>query len=189
MHTNIICVCSCDIYLAFKLVWSKLYQVTPAICFKFVFTASSKWYTQFMILSLSEWKTMNRKFYDIKCMISLNWLNLNAQQLAHMSLDWSHESQHVIYGPVFSYMLRYIVGFGMVEMAISINRKPTVYRQFVASSGPAMVIYWRWKDVFWWWSVPISNVWSHEKTHTRCIDKPWRIIPRSIAEISPNIRW
>ena len=31
-------------------------------------------------------------------------------------------------GPVFSYKLRYIVGFRLVEMAISTNRKPTIYR-------------------------------------------------------------
>ena len=30
-------------------------------------------------------------------------------------------------GPVFSYKLRYIVGFGLVEMAISTNPKPTIY--------------------------------------------------------------
>ena len=27
-------------------------------------------------------------------------------------------------------------------------------------------------DVFWWRWVPMSNVWSHEETHTRCIDEP-----------------
>ena len=31
-------------------------------------------------------------------------------------------------GPVFSYKLRYIVGFWLVEMAISTNQKPTIYR-------------------------------------------------------------
>ena len=30
--------------------------------------------------------------------------------------------------PVFSYKLRYIVGFWLVEMAISTNQKPTIYR-------------------------------------------------------------
>ena len=29
---------------------------------------------------------------------------------------------------VFSYKLRYIVGYGLVEMAISTNPKPTIYR-------------------------------------------------------------
>ena len=31
-------------------------------------------------------------------------------------------------GPLFSYKLRYIVGFGLVEMTISTNPKPTIYR-------------------------------------------------------------
>ena len=39
------------------------------------------------------------------------------------------ESQIRATGPVFSYKLRYIVGFGLVEMAISTNPKPTIYRQ------------------------------------------------------------
>ena len=30
---------------------------------------------------------------------------------------------------LFSYKLRYIVGFGLVEMAISTNPKPTIYRK------------------------------------------------------------
>ena len=30
--------------------------------------------------------------------------------------------------PLFSYKLRYIVGFGLVEMAISTNPKPVIYR-------------------------------------------------------------
>ena len=32
-------------------------------------------------------------------------------------------------GPVFSYKLRYMVGFWLVEMAISTNQKPTIYRK------------------------------------------------------------
>ena len=32
--------------------------------------------------------------------------------------------------PVFSYKLRYIVGFGLVEMAISTNPKPTIYEAY-----------------------------------------------------------
>ena len=37
-------------------------------------------------------------------------------------------------GPVFSYNLRYIVGFGLVEMAISTNSKPTIYRNLYENS-------------------------------------------------------
>ena len=39
-------------------------------------------------------------------------------------------------GPVFSYKLRYIVGLGLVEMAISTNPKPTIYRNLYGNTGP-----------------------------------------------------
>ena len=39
-------------------------------------------------------------------------------------------------GPVFSYKLRYIVGFWLVEMAISTNLKPTIYRNLYENTGP-----------------------------------------------------
>ena len=39
-------------------------------------------------------------------------------------------------GPVFSYKLRYIVGFWLVEMAISTNQKPTIYRNLYENMGP-----------------------------------------------------
>ena len=37
--------------------------------------------------------------------------------------------------PVFSYKLRYIVGFWLVEMAISTNQKPTIYRNLYENTG------------------------------------------------------
>ena len=37
---------------------------------------------------------------------------------------------------VFSYKLRYIAGFGLVEMAISTNPKPTIYRNLYENTGP-----------------------------------------------------
>ena len=39
-------------------------------------------------------------------------------------------------GAVFSYKLRYIIGFGLVEMAISTNPKPTIYRNWYENTGP-----------------------------------------------------
>ena len=41
-------------------------------------------------------------------------------------------------GPVFSYKLRYIVGFGLVEMAISTNPKPTIYRNLYENTDPVL---------------------------------------------------
>ena len=42
-------------------------------------------------------------------------------------------------GQVFSYKLRYIVGFGLVEMAISTNQKPTIYLNLYENTDPALV--------------------------------------------------
>ena len=39
-------------------------------------------------------------------------------------------------GAVFSYKLRYIVGFWLVEMVISTNQKPTIYRNLYENTGP-----------------------------------------------------
>ena len=52
-------------------------------------------------------------------------------------------------GAVFSYKLRYIVGFWLVEMAISTNQKPTIYRNLYENTGPAVVqrIIAGWMDV------------------------------------------
>ena len=41
--------------------------------------------------------------------------------------------------PVFSYKLREIVGFGVVEMAISTNPKPTIYRNLYQNTAGAVV--------------------------------------------------
>ena len=42
-------------------------------------------------------------------------------------------------GPVFSYKLRYIAGFWLVEMVISTNQKPTIYRNLYENTGPDLV--------------------------------------------------
>ena len=39
-------------------------------------------------------------------------------------------------GPIFSYKLRYIVGFWLVEMVISTNQKPTKYRNLFENTQP-----------------------------------------------------
>ena len=39
-------------------------------------------------------------------------------------------------GPVFSYKLRYIVGFWLVETAVLTNQKPTIYRNLYENTGP-----------------------------------------------------
>ena len=49
--------------------------------------------------------------------------------------------KHEEAGPVFSYMLRYIVGFWLVEMTISTNQKPTIYRNLYDNTGRELYIH------------------------------------------------
>ena len=44
-------------------------------------------------------------------------------------------------GPVFSYKLRYIVGFWLVEMVISTNQNPTIYRNLYENTGPGTSLW------------------------------------------------
>ena len=41
---------------------------------------------------------------------------------------------------VFTYKLRYIVGFGLIEMAISTNPKPAIYRNLYVNAGPGLPV-------------------------------------------------
>ena len=44
---------------------------------------------------------------------------------------------------VFSYTLRYLVGFSLVEMAISTNQKPImIYRKLYEYTGPGLITIW-----------------------------------------------
>ena len=55
----------------------------------------------------------------------------------------SSRKGYSVTGPVFSYKLRHIVGFWLVEMAISTNQKPTIYRNLYENTGPeGHVEYW-----------------------------------------------
>ena len=47
--------------------------------------------------------------------------------------------RHSLSGPVFSYKLQYIVGFWLVEMAISTNQKPTIYRNLYKNTAPDII--------------------------------------------------
>ena len=56
-----------------------------------------------------------------------------------MCIDCAYNLHIIMYfgnrWPVFSYKLRYIVGFALVEMAISTNAKPTIYRNLYENTG------------------------------------------------------
>ena len=50
-------------------------------------------------------------------------------------------------GPIFSYKLRYIVGFRLVEMAISTNPEPTIYHNLYENTGPGFHLTLCWKII------------------------------------------
>ena len=50
----------------------------------------------------------------------------------YMFIQWTNAP-----GPVFSYKLRYIIGW-LVEMPISTNHKPIIYRNLCDNSGPGV---------------------------------------------------
>ena len=69
-------------------------------------------------------------------------------------------------GAVFSYKLRYIVGFWLVEMAISTNQKPTLYRNLYENTGPVDYICLIFNsysaDIFLYkpWSPLFCSIWN-----------------------------
>ena len=56
----------------------------------------------------------------------------------HLPTRDVNESERDESEPVFSYKLRYIVGFWLVEMAISTNQKPTIYRNLYENMDPEL---------------------------------------------------
>ena len=76
-----------------------------------------------------------------------------SQKIIWLIEDLSHP---IIPGPVFSYKLRYIVGFWLVEMTISTNQKPTIYRNLYGNTAPEEFVFgemqndWRYvRQVTW----------------------------------------
>ena len=58
----------------------------------------------------------------------------DVRQISFLKADYNGASKNT--GAVFSYKLRYIVGFRLVEIAISTNQKPTIYRNLYENTGP-----------------------------------------------------
>ena len=75
--------------------------------------------------------------YKISWQSQKNWLSgyRKANFYFGPSFTVGQTVDFVISGPVFSYKLRYIGGFGLVEMVISTNPKPTIYRNLYDNKG------------------------------------------------------
>ena len=70
--------------------------------------------------------------------VSVKCFDLTRKQGYHVHARW-------MTGPVFSYKLRYIAGFGLVEMVITTNPKPAIYRILYKKKSPAQ--QWRQRHV------------------------------------------
>ena len=71
--------------------------------------------------------------------VNIIWVLITKYIIDH--LDWGSCSRRQHLYPVFSYKLWYIAGFGLVEMAISTNPKPAIYRSLYENTDPIRVIY------------------------------------------------
>ena len=69
------------------------------------------------------------------CQNSADPLPASDEKIVYISSNISSEHE-TLSGRVFSYKLRYIVGFWLVEIAISTNQKPTIYRNLYENTGP-----------------------------------------------------
>ena len=72
---------------------------------------------------------------------TVDWTHGDTAVLHNQSLNWPSACWHLqrtyrAPGSVFSYKLRYIVGFGLVEMVISTNPKPTIHRNLYENTAP-----------------------------------------------------
>ena len=84
--------------------------------------------------------------------------------------------------PVFSYKLRYIVGFWLVEMVISTNQKPMIYRNLYENTDLKQMWLRHYKPIKicycyisltvsltfvimvqkWWWRIGRYRIWHHQ---------------------------
>ena len=74
---------------------------------------------------------LGRLYVESVCLTGII-ISLRSFAIKHSSYKYSTP------GPVFSYKLRYIIGFRLVEMAISTNQKPAIYVSLVENTGPVL---------------------------------------------------
>ena len=92
--------------------------------------------------------------------------------------DWCGPHAHLGSSPgaVFSYKLRYSVGFLLVEMAISTNQKPTTYRNLYENTGPgATADITRWPHVVRV-SKTLAQHWYNNRSTSRVFWDNFRVL-------------
>ena len=94
------------------------------ICLQWLFFMSIKYMSVFMSVCM----------YILGCESAVHIIQQNIP----------HKSSNMTPGAIFSYKLRYIVGFWLVEMAISTNQNPTIYRNLYENTAPDSD---KWHDI------------------------------------------
>ena len=87
---------------------------------------------------------------------------------------------------VFSYKLRYILGFGLVEMAISTNPKPKMYRNLYEKTGDHVQVTCQQEQ----WSSVVQmrhGIISHCAQQTRNVDPVLVQCWASVADDGPTL--
>ena len=131
-------------------------QTIPQSCSSFVMLVLYLGDDFFIMRPFSCLDYRERKHYNLfqkKC-VAVVWrcvrhgtiMPKTAPRTVHIIMQHSSEMcvatpDKLFPGPVFSYKLRYIVGFWLVEMAISTNQKPTIYRNLYENTGPVVQSY------------------------------------------------
>ena len=81
-----------------------------------------------MITSSETIQQFLKKDFNLQKPFGLYDLSINMSALEALS--------HLNRAALFSYKLRYIEGFWLVEMTILTNQKPTIYRNLYENTGP-----------------------------------------------------
>ena len=80
-----------------------------------------------------------RMINTLKCSFhKQSWSHVRSPVEWSLNIHWSDSLRagHYTPEPVFSYKLRYVARFGLVEIAISTNPKPAIYRSLYENTGP-----------------------------------------------------
>ena len=127
------CWSNCELYLVKMSNFTSQVQVHPVVILTCDPLAASN--ANISHISIQFYITFNRK-------CSWKHRNINSIEYANISLLKENflESIVIYEKAPGSNELQYIVGFGMVEMAISTNPKPTIYRNLYENTGPGLYI-------------------------------------------------
>ena len=124
-----------------------------------------------------------------------DYLSETKQRIKRHHVTVSSDSLRYTYllnSALYSYKLRYIVGFGLVEMAISTNPKPTIYRNLCENTGLQIVssaIYFL--ELTRADGTKSAHVFLISKLHVfhRGANATWQLLPRLFSNWQKCMYW